>query len=202
MIIFWAALAAVGLAALAVGWNATSGVTDEESSYLLYEPAFLILMVVLGLTLVVGSHQIGKVEKRMSEIEDEVVTLAVKKGWEKPIMSDELKDWIVNKEKTGSHESESDDDVYELLDEYDLLSESRGNAWKKLLGPVLQLLFLLTITSAAVPSAYWFLRVNPNINTITAIFVLGGSIVTILYALSALALVYPKVKSKYRESPQ
>jgi hypothetical protein len=200
LIIFWAAIAAVGIVALALGWNATSGLTDEESSYLLYEPAFLILMVILGLTLIIGSHQIGKVEKRMDEIENEVVMWAVKRGWEKPIMSDDLRDWIVSVEDTESNESESKEDVRGLLDEYDLFSESRGNAWKKLLGPILQLLFLLTITSAAVPSAYWFLQVNPNINAITAIFVLGGSVVAIVYALSSLMLLYPKVKAEYRES--
>jgi hypothetical protein len=195
LIIFWATIGAVGLAALAVGWNATSGLTDEESSYLLYEPAFLILMVVLGLTLVVGSHQIAKIEERMGEVEDGVVTWAVKRGWEKPAMSDDLKDWIIQMKDTESHGPKSKGDVRNLLDEYDLFLESRNNAWKKLLGPVLQLLFLLTITSAAVPSAYWFLRVNPNINTITAIFVLGGSIVAVFYALSALMLLYPKVKA-------
>ncbi len=63
LIIFWVAFLIVGITALILGWDATSGLTDEETSYLLYEPAFLILMVVLGLLLVVGSFQIGKVEK-------------------------------------------------------------------------------------------------------------------------------------------
>lgn len=202
MIIFWATMAAVGIVALALGWNATSGITDEESSYLLYEPAFLILMVVLGLTLVVGSHQIGKIEKRMGDIENEVVRWAVKNGYGKAVIDDELKDWISGKEEGDAKESSSVGNAGDLLDEHDLLSESRGDAWKKLLGPVLQLLFLLTITSAAVPSAYWFLQVNPNMNVMTAIFVLGGSITTTIYALSALALIYPKVKPKYRESSQ
>lgn len=201
MIIFWVAFLIVGITALVMGWDAPSGLTDEETSYLLYEPAFLILMVVLGLLLVVGSFQIGKVEKRMLEMEDEIVKWAVKRGWEKPIMSDDLKDWIVGmNEARESHGPGSEEDVPNLLRGYDLFSDSRSDAWKKLLGPVLQLLFLLTITSAAIPSAYWFLRVNPNINTMTAVVVLGGSIVTILYALSALALIYPKVKTEYRES--
>ena len=191
LIAFWVAMAAVGVAALALGWNATSGLTDEESSYLLYEPAFLILMIVLGLTLVVGSHQIGKIEKRIGQIEDEVVMWAVKNGWKNPVMDDELKEWMADAV-----------DMSELLNEHDLLSESKSNAWKKLLGPVLQLLFLLTITSAAVPSAYWFLRVNPNINVMTAIVVLGGSVVAILYAFSAFALIYPKVKPQSRDSSQ
>lgn len=196
MIIFWVAFLIVGITALVLGWDATSALTDEETSYLLYEPAFLILMVVLGLLLVVGSFQIGKVEKRMLEMEDEIVKWAVKRGWEKPIMSDDLEDWIVGmNEARESHEPESEEDVSSLLRAYDLFSDSRNNAWKKLLGPVLQLLFLLTITSAAVPSAYWFLRVNPNINTMTAIVVLGGIIVTTLYALSSLLLIYPKVRN-------
>lgn len=191
LIAFWVAMAAVGIAALALGWNTTSGLTDEESSYLLYEPAFLILMIVLGLTLVVGSHQIGNIEKRIGQIEDEVVIWAVKNGWKNPVMDDELKEWMADAvDKSG------------LLNEHALLSESKSNAWKKLLGPVLQLLFLLTITSAAVPSAYWFLRVNPNINVMTAIVVLGGSVVAILYAFSALALIYPKVKPQSRDSSQ
>ncbi len=196
LIIFWVAFLIVGITALVLGWDATSGLTDEETSYLLYEPAFLILMVVLGLLLVGGSFQIGKVEKRMLEMEDEIVKWAVKRGWEKPIMSDDLEDWIAGMNGAReSHEPESEEDVSGLLREYDLFSDSRSNAWKKLLGPVLQLLFLLTITSAAVPSAYWFLQVNPNMNTMTAIVVLGGTIVTILYALSSLLLIYPKVKN-------
>ncbi len=191
LIAFWVAMAAVGIAALALGWNATSGLTDEESSYLLYEPAFLILMVVLGVMLVLGSQQMGKIERRMGEIEDEIVIWAVENGWKNPVMNDELKDWMADAM-----------DMRELLNEHDLLSESKCNAWKKLLGPALQLIFLLTITSAAVPSAYWFLRVNPNMNVMTAIVVLGGSIVAILYALSALALIYPKVKPQSRDSSQ
>lgn len=189
LIIFWVAFVSVGMIALVVGWGATSGLTDEETSYLLYEPAFLILMVVLGLLLVIGSYRIGKIDKRILEIEDEVVKWAVKRGWKNPVMSEALRVWIVE-------EVESEEDTSHLLQEYALFSESRNNAWKILLGPVLQLLFLLTITSAAVPSAYWFLQENPNLNVMTAIVVLGGGIITSFYAISSLFMICPKVKDE------
>lgn len=54
---FWLAFVCVCLVALAVGWNATSVLTDEPTSYLLYETAFLGLLVVLGAFLVLASHR-------------------------------------------------------------------------------------------------------------------------------------------------
>ncbi len=189
-IIFWAAILVVCAFALVAGWHATSVLTDEETTYLLYEPAFLILLVVLGLLFVIGSLQIGKVEKKMYEIENDLIKWSVERGWKKPAIDDEFRDWIkeeAGKEETGIRASQ-------LLGVYELYSDSKKNAWKLLLGPVLQLLFLVTIASAAIPSAYWFLQVNPNINVMTAIVVLGGGIVASIYTISSLFLIYPKVK--------
>ncbi|MCK4444966.1 MAG: hypothetical protein KAW09_10505, partial [Thermoplasmata archaeon] len=152
--------------------------------------AFLILLVVMGLLFVIGSLQIGKVEKKIYEIENDLIEWSVERGWRKAVMDDDLRDWITNevgKEESGKNTSQ-------LLETYDMYSDSRRNAWKLLLGPVLQLLFLLTITSAAIPSAYWFLQANPNINVMAAIVVLGGGVIASIYAISSLFLIYPKVK--------
>lgn len=195
---FWLAFICVCLVALVVGWNATSVVTDEPTSYLLYETAFLGLLVVLGAFLVLASHRIGRIDNRMGEIENEALVWAAEKGWKKSIWGEELKDWIEERVERGNEEIALDNEgsgkeLLLLLEEHSLLSDSRRGAWKKLLGPVLQLLFLTAISSAAVPSSYWFLQAYQNMNTMSAIVVIGGSVITVPYALSSLLFLLPKM---------
>ena len=196
---FWLAFICVCMVALAVGWNATSVLTDEPTSYLLYETTFLGLLVVLGAFLVLASHRIGRIENRMGEIENEVLVWAARKGWKKAVWDDELKDWIKERlergdeEVTSEHEG-SGKELPLLLEEHGLLSDSRRNAWKKLLGPVLQLLFLTAISSAAVPSSYWFLQAYQNMNTMSAIVVIGGSVIAVPYAFTSLLFLLPKME--------
>ncbi len=60
---FWLAFICVCLVALVVGWNATSVVTDEPTSYLLYETAFLgLLFVALIVAIPIRIH-IGNLKK-------------------------------------------------------------------------------------------------------------------------------------------
>jgi len=198
LFVFWVAFLTVCIVALFVGWNTTSVMTDEEATYLVYETAFLGLLIVLGLFIVISSHQIGKMEKRENEIENEIIVWAVRGGWQRTVWSEDLEDWTENRIENEKEEgvapiANSGEDIPRLMREYRFLSDAKRNAWKKLLGPVLQLIFLVTICSAAIPSAYWFLQVNPNINTISAIVVLGGTVVTTLYAFSSLFFLCPKV---------
>ena len=69
------------------------------------------------------------------------------------------------------------------------LEERASRIWKMTLSPTLQLVFLITITSAAIPSSGWFLSVNHEINTISALEVLLGSIVTIVFSFVVLLTI-------------
>lgn len=66
------------------------------------------------------------------------------------------------------------------------LKEHASSIWKMTLSPTLQLVFLITITSAAIPSSGWFLAVNNEINAISALEVLLGSIVTVIFSFAVL----------------
>lgn len=204
LVVFWVAFLGVCATALFAGWNATSGITEEETSYLLYECAFLFLLVVLGLLFVLGSFQISKSEKRKNEIENRILAWAVQKGWKETVWSDDLEKWIEQKvesedEAEKNYVNDSQQNVRQILVEHRLLSDNKRNAWKKILGPTLQLVFLLTITSAAIPSSGWFLSTHHNINTISAIVVVGGSILATLYALSCPLFLYPRTEVEHVE---
>jgi len=66
------------------------------------------------------------------------------------------------------------------------LEESASSLWKMMLSPAVHLVFLITISSAAIPSSGWFLSTHHEINTITALEVLLGSIVSIIFAVVVL----------------
>ncbi|MFQ5885299.1 MAG: hypothetical protein ACE5IO_09390, partial [Thermoplasmata archaeon] len=74
------------------------------------------------------------------------------------------------------------------------LEESASGLWKKLLSPMLQLVFLITVSSAAIPSSYWFLAKYHEINTIAALEVLLGSTVSIIFASVVLISIRREIR--------
>ncbi|MFQ6106489.1 MAG: hypothetical protein ACE5QF_02720 [Thermoplasmata archaeon] len=74
------------------------------------------------------------------------------------------------------------------------LEELASGMWKRMLSPALQLVFLITISSAAIPSSGWFLTTHHEINTTAAIEVLLGSVVSILFALIVLLSIRNQIR--------
>lgn len=149
--VFWAAFLAVSFIALGAGLTSTSGLLEEDVSYLFYGSALIILTVALCFMLIYGSLCMGRIESRI-----------LGEGSDVP-----AKD----------------------------LEESASSLWKKLLSPTLQLVFLVTISSAAIPSSGWFLSTHHDINTISALEVLLGSIVSIVFAAAVLFSLRKEVRS-------
>lgn len=136
-VVFWTAFLAVSFIALGVGLTSTSGLLEEDVSYLFYGSALIVLTTALCFTLIYGSLCMGRIESRLLTGEG-----TAPKG----------------------------------------LEESASTMWKRLLSPALHLVFLITISSAAIPSSGWFLSTHHDINTIAALEVLLGSIVSIIFA--------------------
>ncbi|MCJ2563997.1 MAG: hypothetical protein LN417_07925 [Candidatus Thermoplasmatota archaeon] len=107
-VVFWAAFLVVSFIALGVGLTSTSGLLEEDVSYLFYGSALIILTVALCIVLIYGSLCMGRIESR---VPGEVSDVPAKD-----------------------------------------LEDSASSLWKKLLSPTLQLVFLVTISSAATGS--------------------------------------------------
>lgn len=73
--------------------------------------------------------------------------------------------------------------------------ELTSSMWKKLLSPTLFLVFLITITSAAIPSSGWFLSTHHEINAISALEVLLGSIISIIFAAVVLFSIRKEIRN-------
>ncbi len=139
--VFWAAFLTVSFIALGAGLTSSSGMLEEETSYLFYGCALIILTIALCFMLIYGSLCMGRIESRLLTEEG-----AAPKG----------------------------------------LEETASSMWKRLLSPALHLVFLITISSAAIPSSGWFLSTHHDINTIAALEVLLGSIVSMIFAFVVL----------------
>lgn len=147
---FWGAFLAVSSIALGVGMTSSSGLLEEETSYLFYGSALIILTTSLCFMLIYGSLCMGRIES------------------------------IILKGDPGGPAKS--------------LEESTSSLWKKLLSPTLQLIFLITISSAAIPSSGWFLSTHHEINAIAALEVLLGSIVSIIFAVVVLFSIRNEIR--------
>ncbi|MCK4367226.1 MAG: hypothetical protein KAW84_04710 [Thermoplasmata archaeon] len=141
-VVFWGVFLTISFIALGAGLTSSSGMLEEETSYLFYGCALIILTVALCFMLIYGSMCMGRIESRILSEDADV---------------------------PAKH-----------------LEKRASSMWKRLLSPALHLVFLITISSAAIPSSGWFLSTHHDINTIAALEVLLGSIVSIIFAFVVL----------------
>lgn len=187
IIVFWSSFLAVSFYALLSGFSSESGLTDEGTSYLLYETAFLTLTIILISSLLWAYLQSSKLSESILLAENQVLSRAGAS-----LDSSDL-EWSEEVEESISRAID-DKEIHSLLRKRELLRECRKKLWKKMLSPVLQLVFLITISSAAIPSSGWFLQSHADINTTAAIEVIGGSFVAVLFLIATLALLRPRLE--------
>jgi len=66
--VFWAAFLVVSFVALGAGLTSTSGLLEEDASYLFYGSALIILTTALCITLIYGSLCMGRISTELRSL--------------------------------------------------------------------------------------------------------------------------------------